>query len=106
MTIEKLDQEVELPLDLPAILSGEPKQLADYLTELVSELETRLLFEIHQRINLMLDLSSGDTIYLGSKDSTGAYPNGTWKITVNDDGELSRDKKVDGSWTAVLVDDA
>jgi len=105
MSIERLDEEVQLPLDMPAILSGDPVRLAAYLRELVQELQHFRVFDIHQRVNLLLDRQPGDTIYLGGKDASGEYPDGTWRIKANDDGELSREKKVAGTWTPVVVDD-
>ena len=105
MTIERLDEEIQLPLDMPAILSGDPIRLASYLRELVSELQQFKMFDIHQRINLLLDRQPGNEIYLGGKDANGNYPDGTWRIRTNDDGELSREKKVAGDWTPVVVDD-
>ena len=56
-------------------------------------------------MNLLLDRQPGNTIYLGGKDANGNYPDGTWRIRANDDGELSREKKVDGIWVVVVVDD-
>ena len=105
MTIDRLDEEIQLPLDMPAILSGDPKQLASYLRELVHEIQQFRMYDIHQRVNLLLDRTPGSDIYLGGKDATGDYPDGTWRIRTNDNGELSFEKKVAGTWTVVVVND-
>ena len=105
MTIQRLDEEVRLPFDRPAILSGDPDRLLAYMAELVNELQRLRLYEIHQRINLMLDQQNASTVYLGLRNAQGEYPDGTWRITVNENGELSREKKVSGTWTPVVIDD-
>jgi len=105
MTIERMDEEVTLPFDVDAILSEDHRQLAGYLRRLVNEIERVRLHDLHQRVNLLLDIAPGDAWYSNPKDSTGDYPNGTWRIRKNGSDELSREKKVAGSWTVVLVDD-
>jgi len=99
--ITRLDEELFLP-------NPQPGQDIDYeyMRVLVGKLNDLLGSETNATVNLLLD-QQGDTaiIYLGIPNGDGVYPNGTWRIKVNDDGELDRDKKVDGSWVTVLTDD-
>lgn len=101
MSIDKLDEQVRLPYDEQALLSGDPKRMEDYMRQLVKTLQ-----QLHERIvqvaNLSVDLSDGSALYLGLKDSTGDYPNGTWRfIKVGTNLELQ--KKMSGSWAQVHV---
>jgi len=98
MTIERLDQDVLLPLDMPAILSGDPKRLASYLRELVQELQQYKIYDIHQRVNLLLDRQPGNEVYLGGKDANGNYPDGTWRISTDTTAGYLVQLKVSGSW--------
>ena len=103
MTIERLDEEVRLPLNIPAIMSGDEKRLADYMTELINELQRIRIFDIHQRINLLIDLSAGPVIYLGLKDSTGAYPSGTWRLNGTSATEYLVQLMVGTTWTTMAT---
>ena len=102
MTVERLDEEVRLPLDIPSIESGDPERLSRYLRELVSELQEFKLFDIHQRINLMLDLQAGAIIYLSTKDEDSEYADGTWRINGSSSTEYLIQLKVSGTWTTML----
>ena len=104
MTIQQINEQTNLPLDKEAIVQG-GLPLFFYLRKLVSEIEMKN-FEIHREtINLLVSIFNGEVIYLGIPDNNGVFPNGTWRIRINDDGELSREKKVSGTFVPVLVDD-
>jgi len=100
--ITRTEENIVFPLPLP-----DQEIDYEYMRILVGELNKRIGEETNTTINLLLD-QTGDTdsIYLGGlPDENGTYPDGTWRIRVNDSGELDRDKKVSGSWVNVLTDD-
>ena len=99
MTIERLDAEVRLPLDIAAIESGNPERLASYLKELVYNIQKFKLYDIHQRINLMLDIVPGNIVYLGTRGANGSYSDGTWRINGESDTEYLVQVLESSVWT-------
>jgi len=99
MTIKFLDPNVRLPFDSDALLSKDPVRLTDYVRKLVKTLQ-----EIQNRIvqvaNLALEATNGSEIYLSLKDTTGDYPDGTWRLK-QVDGNLEIQKKISGAWTKI-----
>jgi len=96
-TIEHIDTEVRIPYDEEALLSKNPVRTAEYLLELVKTLE-ELLEKIVVVANFAIDLNDGEAIYYAMKNSSGEYPNGTWRrIQVGDN--LEDQVKLDGTWT-------
>lgn len=79
MTIQKIDPDVMIPFDEEAILTGDPKKLAEEWRELVKTLQ-ELLEKITEAANYALDLVPGDAIYSKVKNPDGTYPLGTWRL--------------------------
>lgn len=99
MTITRLDEEVFLPYNQEAILSDDKERLNEYVKELIGQLEQIHIKDIHERVNLLIDLQGGGgIIYLGTKDTTGDYPNGTWRINGSSTSEYLIQLKESGSW--------
>jgi len=98
MSIDRLEESVQLPFDGPAIESGDPKQLRAYLYELVKTLELEIIKNVHTTVNLMLDLGSGQWLYFNTPASDGVYADGSRRIGVADDG-VEIQVKIDGTWT-------
>lgn len=96
MAIERID-EVRLPWDEDAILSKNPQRLKDYLKSLVKSLQD-IQDRLIETANLSLDISDTDVYYFGSKNSSGEYPDSSWRFIKvgNDDFELQ--KKISGDW--------
>ena len=78
-TIERVEEEIRIPYDEPAIRSGNPVQLANYILSLVKVLQ-RLLEDHSQAINLTVDSFDGEALYLATKNPDGTYPIGTWRF--------------------------
>ena len=95
--LEKLDADVVLPYDLEALLSGDPRKIAEEWLELVKTLQ-ELLEKITIVSNYAVDLIDGEAIYYALKQSDGTYPDGTWRrIQVGDN--LEDQVKIAGTWT-------
>ena len=97
--IERLDSEVKIPYDEAALLSGNPRKIAEYTLRLVKTLQ-ELLEKITILTNYSVDLNDGEAVYFALKDSTGEYPDGTWRRMIVGDN-LEEQKKIDGEWTFV-----
>ena len=99
--IARLEEKITLPLP------DSKEAFYDWARQLIGELSKIIGEETNQTVNLILD-KQGDTdaVYIGGvPNDIGVYPNGTWRIKVNDDSELDRQKMVLGSWVTVLTDD-
>jgi len=100
MSIERLDEEIILPYNQEAILSKDRERLNEYIKQLIGDLERFRLRDIHERLNLLIDLTgAGAIFYLGTKDSTGDYPNGTWRINGSSSTAYLIQVKIAGTWT-------
>jgi len=97
--IEKLQDEVKIPYDEESIKSGDPVLLAEYQLVLVKTLQ-ELLSNITTVLNYAVDMSDGEAIYLGLKDSTGEYPDNTWRF-IPIGGALEIQKKLSGEWVKI-----
>ena len=96
--ISRLDEDLVFPNPNPDDM--EPG-LYKFLRLLVGELNKVVGSETNTTVNLLLD-QNGDTdaIYIGGiPDKDGIYPDGTWRIKVDDNEKLSFDHKVSGSWS-------
>lgn len=99
MAIEHLDEDLALPYNAEAILSKDKKRFNDYVKQLIGELERIQLKDIRERINILIDLSgAGNIIYLGTKDGSGDYPNGTWRLNGSSATEYLIQLKEAGTW--------
>jgi len=99
MSIERLDEEIILPYNQEAILSKDRERLNEYIKQFIGDLERFRLREIHERLNLLIDLTgAGAIFYLGTKDSTGDYPNGTWRINGESATEYLIQLRESGAW--------
>ena len=93
--ILRLTEDVRLPLP-----DTDGKVDRAYIRELVGELETIINDKIYVTTNLILDqVGNIGTWYSGIPDESGVYPDGTWRITENEAGELAIEKKVASVWT-------
>ena len=101
--IARLEENITLPL--PEF--GQEID-SEYMRILVGEIERRLGPETNATVNLQSDrIGNTDVIYYGGiPDQNGVFPDGTWRIRKNSSGESSKEKKVSGTWTPVVVDDA
>ena len=97
--LERLEPDIRIPYDEDALLSGNPVRQAEYLLELVKTLQ-ELLKQLVTISNYMVDLSDGEAVYIGIKNSSGEYPDGTWRI-INVSGALEIQKKISGSFTKI-----
>ena len=95
MSIERLTRAADLPQ--PGI------EEEGYIRQLVNDLEAEKLTDIHSRINLLIDLQDSTIAYLGLKDSTGDYSNGTWRINGDSSAELLVQIRIAGSWVTVMT---
>lgn len=96
MSIDYLQEEVQLPLDRQAIRAG-GAALERYLAQLVKVLQEERLRPIVQTVNLQLQQANFGAFYFASPDENGEYANGTWRFTLNDEG-IELQKKTSGSW--------
>jgi len=97
MTIERLDEDVRLPFDEPALLSEDPQLLRDYIQQLVKTLQD-IIERFTQVANLGLDLNDSNVRYFGARSSDGSYPDGTWRIIKVDENDFQLQKKISGDW--------
>ena len=104
MSIEELVQSPELPMDRN--LLGENREVGRFLNVLINDLQREKLFDIHQRINLLLQTQDDTIAYLGLKDSTGDYADGTWRINGDSSSELLIQLKIGGTWVTIDTIDA
>ena len=90
MTIEHLEETVRLPYDEEVILeiSNKPERFAKYFYEFVKAVERKWLQDLNTTVNLMLDKSSGNWVYLSVPDQDGVFSEGSWRI-----GPVSRDNE-------------
>ena len=95
--LEKVDPDLKVPFDREALLSGDPKQLTDYMRKLVKVLQ-ELLEKVITAANFGIDLNDGEALYIGTKNEDGDYPNGTWRLIKSGDN-LQRQCKISGTWT-------
>ena len=97
MAIERLDEDIVLPFDEDAILSKNPQKLRDYLRSLIIALQ-----DIQNRLitvaNLSLDISDTDVYYFGSKNSSGEYPDSSWRFIKVGSDDFELQKKISGDW--------
>lgn len=100
-TIEKLDEEVRIPYDKEALLSKDPKRIAEYMLELVKTLQERIE-DLTTVANYGVDLNDGEALYLGLKSADGTYPIGTWRLIVVSNSLQMQEKITD---TGVDADD-
>ncbi len=105
MTIERLNNP-ELPQAFDAIASGDANVQAQYMAQLVLDLQDEKLTDIHNRINLILQTQDDNIAYLGLVDETGDYPDGTWRINGSSSSELLIQLKIDGVWVTIDTIDA
>ena len=97
--IERLNIDVTLPFDSEALLSKDPKRLEEYILILVKTIQD-LLNRVSEVANLGIDLNDGEALYLGLKDASGAYPDGTWRLIIVS-GALEMQKKISGTFTKI-----
>lgn len=103
MTIERLTDNPLLPQSGEMILSGDPDRQAQYIRELVGDLESDKLTDIHRRINLILETQNDTIVYLGLKNALGEYDDGTWRINGDSVTEVLIQLKVAGTWTTYFT---
>jgi len=96
MSIEFLQDEIELPLDREAIRAG-GAALERYIVRLVRVLQEDRLRPIMQTVNLQLQQANFGTVYFAAPDENGEYANGTWRFTLSEEG-IELQKKTSGSW--------
>ena len=96
--IDKVNTEVTLPYWPTYILSGDPNELDEYLRILLKSLQD-IQDSIVTAVNFGIDLSDTNTRYFGTKNTSGVYPDGTWRITKIDSDDFEVQKKIDGTWT-------
>jgi hypothetical protein len=98
-TLDRLDTDFRLPFDEDIIVNGSRQQLADYLRRLIKAIQ-----EFHEKViqttNLSIDLADGEAVYFGTKNSSGEYPNNTWRL-IQTGGDLEIQKKISGEWTKI-----
>lgn len=101
MTIERLDSDFKLPIDLKALTSGNTELTTEYFVKLVRTLQ-QILDEIVAATNLSVALVTGAAIYYALPGADGQYLDGTWRrIQVGDN--LEDQVKIAGNWTQVQV---
>jgi len=101
MTIERLTDNPLLPQSGEMILSGDPDRQAQYIRELVGDLESDKLTDIHRRINLILETQNDTIVYLGLKNALGEYDDGTWRINGDSDSVITLQLMISGSWVTI-----
>ena len=77
MSIERIS-ELDLPFDEEAIL-GSKEELRGYLKKLIKSLND-FAVEVIDNNNLQIDISDATVRYFGTKNQSGEYPDGTWRI--------------------------
>ena len=98
MSIEFLDITKAVPYNREILVRTGGEEFADYMEELVDALQFERLLPIEDVVNLMLQLQNTQVWYSRLPNASGVYPNGTWRIQENDDGELEICKKVSDNW--------
>jgi len=101
MSLTRLD-EVELPFNEDAIL-GSKEDRRDYFKKLIMILN-EFVQNVVEANHLQIDISDANIRYFGTKNQSGEYPNGTFRIiTLGSDNEtyLEIQKKVSGDWVKI-----
>lgn len=97
MSIERLDEEIRLPFFEDDILSGDPERLKDYLLALIKAWEEHWK-RIAMTTGATIEISDTNVRYYGTRDSTGQYPNGTWRHIKIGTNDFQLQTKIAGKW--------
>ena len=96
--IDRVNEEVDLPYWPSHILSGDPNQLNEYFRILLKSLQD-ITDEIITVVNLGVDLDDTDVRYFGTKDSSGDYADGDWRIIKVSSDDFELQKLISSIWT-------
>lgn len=94
MTLEHIAESYTLPT--PETTDDWKEWAIEFRREL-----TRILGTVHARaINDLTIMNPGGAWYSATaNETTGDFPEGTWRIKIDDNGKLVREKYVSGIWT-------
>ncbi len=98
-TITRVDTDIRIPFDRDALSSSDPTEQARAILDIIKVLQG-LLEQLVTVTNLNVDGFDGEALYLGLKDETGDYPNGTWRLIIISEA-LEIQKKISGTWTKI-----
>ncbi|KKL79138.1 hypothetical protein LCGC14_2017840 [marine sediment metagenome] len=101
MTIERLDSDFILPIDIEALTSGDTKLTTEYFVKLVRTLQI-VLDEIVAAANFSVTVATGDAVYYKLPGTDGQYIDGTWR-TIQVGDNLETQVKISGNFITALV---
>lgn len=96
MSIDKLDEQIELLRPSEEVAKGNPKEIGRYLDRFYQNI-VDLLEANKNATNALIDVSGNGDWYSEVPDGNGVYPNGTWSFRVVS-GTLKVQHKESGAW--------
>jgi hypothetical protein len=96
--IDRVNEDVTLPYWPDYILSGDPNELDEYFKILIKALQD-IQDKIVTAVNLGVDLDDTDIRYFGTKDTSGNYSNGDWRLIKVSADDFELQKLISGTWT-------